>query len=988
MSKVIDEFFQSIQRQALPGIWSRGVALARENSVYEDRREAGEIHLRVKVTNRPVSPQVTLWPEEDDAYCDCGDRVEPCLHVVAAVVALKNDLLKKPDESAGHEGQARQNGQIIYTWVTRAGRALPRLLLERAIVQRGAPVPLTGSLVGYLGGITSGRIAGALPAATRADFAMDRLLSEAGGTQAPDSISFLKAAQGLSETRRAEVRMKISTTPIRHSARLMRVPGGLRIESQAGGNGMEIFENGIACQGDTLCPYEVPRLSTTTLAFLEGRLIEEKALPRFVSETLPELRQELALDVSEARLPESVRVRPRIALKQESLGEDRLVVTAVIVYAEPGGPRLGQVRGGELLLEHPGKVPIRDAAILALEAALAKSLKSELHLQLDQPTRFEGMEAVRFLRLAAGWENLGEPAEKPVGGTSRPSPRLLGELIPQLSLDPKGRFQLQFRSSTGSHDVGVTADAVWAAWGDGRAYVPVTEGAWGELPRDWLERYGKTIQDLLAAQTANGERLPPYLIPALLDIGEVDGEAQTLARIREFTKDFTQIPAAALPAGVSATLRDYQKAGVAWLQFLRRHEMGGLLADDMGLGKTLQAICAMPEGGGARTLVVAPTSVLHGWREQLRKFRPSLAPNLFHGAGRAIEGGDVMLTSFGTLRAEADRLAGEAWDMIVIDESQIIRNPQSQTFQAVKKLRAPFRLALSGTPIENRFSDLWAQFEFINPGLLPREFGESDVESTRRRIRPFFLRRTKEDVTRELPSKTELTLSLELSAPEREKYQAVLAATRAEVVAQLASGHSAGGLFGALEALLRLRQACCHPRLLPGMTEADASSAKAELLWERLHEAVAAGHKALVFSQWTSFLDLLEPGLLERDIPFLRLDGATANREEIVQGFQRPDGPPVLLLSLKAGGVGLTLTEADYVFLMDPWWNPAVERQAADRAHRIGQSRPVIIHKLIARDTIEEKILALQASKQQLAEDLLTFGDTALTRDDLLALLT
>jgi SNF2 family DNA or RNA helicase len=350
----------------------------------------------------------------------------------------------------------------------------------------------------------------------------------------------------------------------------------------------------------------------------------------------------------------------------------------------------------------------------------------------------------------------------------------------------------------------------------------------------------------------------------------------------------------------------------------------------MGLGKTLQALCALR----GRTLVVAPTSLLHNWSDEIARFRPDLHVQIFHGSGRAIESrADVTLTTYALLRRDQDALTDEHWETVILDEAQAIKNPESQVAQAAYQLRAEFRLALTGTPVENRLDELWSQFHFINPGLLggrrdfeeryTRAISQGDPETTarlRERIRPFLLRRRKREVAPELPPRTDVVLHCVLGEVERSIYEAIRAATARDVVKRLEAG---GSVLAALEALLRLRQACCHPSLVPGQ-EAE-ESAKLSLLLDRLDTAVADGHKALVFSQWTSLLDLVEPRLNEAGIPFTRLDGTTRDRAGVLRSFQQESGPPVFLVSLKAGGTGLNLTSADHVFLLDPWWNPAVE---------------------------------------------------------------
>jgi SNF2 family DNA or RNA helicase len=430
------------------------------------------------------------------------------------------------------------------------------------------------------------------------------------------------------------------------------------------------------------------------------------------------------------------------------------------------------------------------------------------------------------------------------------------------------------------------------------------------------------------------------------------------------------------------------------LCFLSKANLGAMLADDMGLGKTLQALCAVK----SPALVVAPASVLHNWAAEIQRFRPALTVNTYHGPNRSLNDADITLTTYALLRLDDDTLAARQWDTIILDEAQNIKNADSQVARAAFKLPGRFRLTLTGTPVENRLDELWSQFHFANPGLLggrgdfqeryarPMSEGDPRVgERLRQRIRPFMLRRLKKDVARELPPRTDVVMRCILSDRERELYDAILAATRKEVIERVAES---GNVLAALEALLRLRQAACHSGLIPG--QVAATSAKLELLLDLLDKVLAEDHKALVFSQWTGLLDKVEPLLKAANIEFTRLDGSTRDRAGVVNGFQAENGPRVMLVSLKAGGTGLNLTAADHVFLLDPWWNPAVEDQAADRAHRIGQDRPVLVHRLVAEATVEERMLALQEKKRALAHAA-THGTEAafgLTRDDLLSLLS
>jgi SNF2 family DNA or RNA helicase len=535
----------------------------------------------------------------------------------------------------------------------------------------------------------------------------------------------------------------------------------------------------------------------------------------------------------------------------------------------------------------------------------------------------------------------------------------------------------------------------------------------------WFDQHGHRVADLLAAR--NDDRaVPIYALPDLARLcEELDAPPPPeLERIRPLLESFTGLPVARPADDFTGELRPYQQVGVDWLAFCRDAGLGCVLADDMGLGKTVQALAVLPRRADAKrspgsslaqpqTLVVAPTSVLFNWLAELRRFRPGLSVSTYHGARRVIDPtADVVLTSYPLLRNDADALAAIGWSVVILDESQTIKNPDSQVARAAYRLRASWKLVLSGTPVENRLDELWSQLHFTNPGLLggrtdfaerwaaPIAAGDAGAAARlRERIRPFVLRRLKSAVARELPPRTEAVMYVELDDAERTTYDAIRAATRREIVAMLEAG---GGVMAALEALLRLRQAACHTALLPaalrGTPAAPAPalrSSKVERLMTALEDAVADDHRALVFSQWTSLLDLIEPHLRAANIEFVRLDGSTVDRAGVVDKFQAPGGPPVMLLSLKAGGTGLNLTAADHVFLVDPWWNPAVEDQAADRAHRIGQDRPVMIYRMVARDTVEERILDLQAKKRALADAALSEAGAAaaITRDDLLALL-
>jgi SNF2 family DNA or RNA helicase len=621
-------------------------------------------------------------------------------------------------------------------------------------------------------------------------------------------------------------------------------------------------------------------------------------------------------------------------------------------------------------------VPIRNKRT---EDRLSRRAADELGLAVGLESRFRGENAVRFV------DNLPKFSGQ-VTGNGWKFFRRAGTIAPQIHIEGD-RLDVDWD--------GVDGDRLRQAWREeGKSLVPLIDGGWAELPENWLAQHGHRVFDLLASREPSGQ-VPKH---ALFDLARLCQELNAppppgLDKLRSLIDDFEGIPAMPLPDDLTATLRSYQIRGVNWLSFLREAGMGGILADDMGLGKTLQALCVL----NGHSLVVAPTSVLHNWASECERFRPELSVCIYHGPKRILDRtADVVLTSYALLRLDQQILSEIEWDNVVLDEAQAIKNPQSQVAQASFKMRAKFRITMTGTPVENRLDELWSQFHFLNPGLLsgrkdfqdryakPIAAGEPGVaKRLRDRIRPFVLRRLKREVAPELPARTDITLRCTLTTEERRAYDTVRVAAQEKLVKQIGGND----VMAALEALLRLRQASCHTGLLPG--QSAPTSSKVELLMESLDEVIDNDHKSLVFSQWTSMLNLVEPHLKSRGIGYVRLDGTTRDRRKVVSTFQSDDGPPVFLISLKAGGTGLNLTEADHVFLLDPWWNPAVEDQAADRAHRIGQTRPVMVYRLVAENTVEERILKLQGRKRAIAEAAVGGADqaAAITRTELMALL-
>lgn len=477
--------------------------------------------------------------------------------------------------------------------------------------------------------------------------------------------------------------------------------------------------------------------------------------------------------------------------------------------------------------------------------------------------------------------------------------------------------------------------------------------------------------------------------------------------------EFAGIKAIKKPAGLKATLRPYQQTGLDWLQFLRSHSFGGILADDMGLGKTLQTLAhiLLEKEQGRLTkpaLIVAPTSLIFNWRQELERFTPGLSLLILHGTDRKdqhklIENYDVVLTTYPLIHRDKDIFLLSSFYIMVLDESQAIKNPRTQTARAINLIDAKHKICLTGTPVENHLGELWSQINLIAPGLLgnmkqfrtifqdPIENGaiQERKEQLQKRIKPFVMRRTKSEVEPDLPPKTTIIRSLELSDSQKKLYESIRVATIVSLKAIRNSDNISNKNYPViLNALLKLRQVCCHPKLTKLDTvHKNARSNKMDLLLDLLPKMIEDKRKILVFSQFSSMLKIISKELEEIGINHSMLTGETKDREAAVNHFQQGDAP-VFLISLKAGGSGLNLTAADTVIHYDPWWNPAAEDQATDRAYRIGQDKPVFIYKLISTATVEEKILQLQQEKMKIAKDIYSGSDYHLLKEDLEELLT
>ncbi len=726
-----------------------------------------------------------------------------------------------------------------------------------------------------------------------------------------------------------------------------------------------------------------------------GRILAETRVPPL------ELVESLRLEEINAKPRPSLTLRtPR---QNWGLGSDKLI--------------------GELEFDY-------DGAVIPAGRTTPLAVSTELGLVIRRDPRTESAADVKLFEL--GFREAKDPRLDP--GTLELPAKRVAQVTKELVaagwrveaegklIRPVGEFKLALSTGIdwfeldGGIDYGdqrVSLPELLAAARRGDAMIELGDGSMGMLPEEWLKKYGM-LADLATAENGSlrfGSAQAGMLDALLAAQPEIRVDA-AFEKVRQNLRQFEGVVALDSPPGFHGELRPYQREGLGWLDYLQRFGFGGILADDMGLGKTIQVLALLQRRRAHRqakgpSLAVVPRSLVFNWVQEAAKFTPRLRVLDYTGPGRhalreSFADYDLIITTYGTVRTDIAELTQFEFDYAMLDEAQAIKNAESQSAKAARLLRSRHRLAVSGTPIENHLGELWSIFEFLNPGMLgsdtvfKRYVGSgTSLEQTDRALlakalRPFILRRTKQQVVQDLPEKTEQTLYCDMEAEQKRCYEELRAHYR-DALLRKDSAELNRSKIEVLEALLRLRQAACHPGLINPALVGEAS-AKLDLLLPSIAEVVEEGHKVLVFSQFTSFLAIVRERLDQEKITYEYLDGRTRNRAAKVERFQTDAECPVFLISLKAGGLGLNLTAAEYVYLLDPWWNPAVEAQAIDRSHRIGQTQHVFAYRLICRGSVEEKILDLQQKKRDLADAILSADNRgviqSLTREDLEFLLS
>ncbi len=567
----------------------------------------------------------------------------------------------------------------------------------------------------------------------------------------------------------------------------------------------------------------------------------------------------------------------------------------------------------------------------------------------------------------------------------------------------------EFKPTYNINDFNFSHEQLAALFKTNKKYLRLADGSLAKLPAEKFNELEKILKKSEFNKKNNSYNLQKNELYFLYHNFRHEAKLQlenSLKKIINGLDNFKGIEKISLPATKAGAPRNYQITGYNWLFFLHQHSFNGILADDMGLGKTFQVLLLLlylkeKKLKKEPSLIVVPTSVVYNWQAEIEKFTPNLKSTIISGNKKRVgkiknlKEYDIIITSYSLIRNDLQHYSKYCFDYVILDEAQYIKNHKALTCKAVKCLRSKNRLALTGTPVENHLGELWSIFDFLMPGFLSsysffKVHYENNPDNLKLKLKPFILRRMKKEVISELPAKTEINSYCKLTPEQEELYLNILKTQKKELLSLIEDKGLAGAQINILSVLLRLRQVCCHPQLLPGNSTVK-NSAKFELFKELLQEIIDDGHKVVIFSQFVKMLDIIKKHLQKNELPFVYLDGSTHNkkRQALINEFNNNPEQKIFLCSLKAGGVGINLTAANYVIIYDPWWNPAVEQQAMDRVHRLGQKKDVFVYKLLARGSVEEKILTLQEQKKDLLKKVISKGGGSfLSQDDINNLLT
>jgi superfamily II DNA or RNA helicase len=906
MIQLFNEMRESCERKT----WARGLELTRQKCIFDLGMTKGTRKFVVREASKGAEYLVVLNSLDMDWSCNCGEDDSPCTHACAAVQAWKQEsegvkLSMLHDSKWSVSYQIETEDHLIY--------------IIRSLVRGSDRIPLPSSLAKC----KSDSVMSLEISINSGDLNFERVLPSSEISKIELSLALFQMLGGV-EVFFENRLVKFDSSPRGCILSINKESGGIRLllKEEIG-----VFFKSFFFLNDTFYPLASLGFSERETSKLrKGTYLGAKEALEFYSSILPKVRGLVPIEDSTEQVGKQ-KVQVAIDSWEEN---DQLFYRYLLAYGEPP---LAIIESNQMRLLG-GSIPIRSEsdemkALVEFERATGAELQKIYSVGIPEAfKKSKQLLASKFPVLGHGLECFSEisitrPEVKIVGGEY-----VLSTPLGSLSI-------VKQRDSLASH-----------------GFFKLDSGRWVEFPKGWLEGEGQKIMDILlvsAGKVSKGSLI------ALQSISSVQNLSPDFLDIAErWDKNYPIFE-------TSINLRAYQKVGAQWLAKLQSLGLGGVLADEMGLGKTYQTLVSLK----TPALIVAPTSLLGNWLREAALARPELKSSLIHDSNREWSlKKDLYITSYGTIRSDITLVKSIAFKTIVLDEAQHIKNPSAKTTLACFELNSEARIALSGTPIENSITDLWSIMNFCLPGFLgPLEAlkdrsKSEDLVRLKQVISPFILRRVKKDVASDLPERILQIVRCTMEDDQKVFYQSLLS----KVKEQIGDGERP---MDVLTALLRLRQAACDPFLVDLQTE--ISSTKLDYLETALKEIVETGQSALVFSQWTGLLDRVEQRLRVNILEWSRLDGSTLNRDQVVDDFMSGKSN-IMLISLKAGGTGLNLTRADHVFILDPWWNPAVEEQAIARAHRIGRKGAVFIHRLVTEETVEEKIVALQTQKNQLAD--------------------